>query len=83
MTGLAARLADHWFAFPRYSPGDRSAVIGLIDAPGSIVWGALYEILEEDIPILIDHFLKGLQLVHDQWLAVLTNKFRATEVCGS
>ena len=47
-----ARLADHWFAFPRYSPGDRSAVIGLVDAPGSIVWGLLYDIPEEDIPIL-------------------------------
>ena len=52
-----ARLADHWFAFPRYSPSDRSAVIGLIASPGSILWGALYDIPEEDVPIL--HHLHG------------------------
>lgn len=52
-----ARLTDHWFGFPRYSPSDRSALIGLTTVPGSIVWGALYEIPEEDVPIL--HHLHG------------------------
>jgi gamma-glutamylcyclotransferase len=47
-----ARLADHWFAFPRYSPSDHSALIGLVPSPGGIVWGVLYDIPEEDVPIL-------------------------------
>lgn len=52
-----ARLADRWFAFPRYSRHDRSAIIGLIDSPGSILWGALYDIPEEDVQIL--HHVNG------------------------
>lgn len=50
----AARLADHWFAFPRYSSAVRSATIGIVENPGGVVWGALYELPEEDMPIL-DH----------------------------
>jgi hypothetical protein len=83
-----ARVADHWFAFPRYSASDRSALIGLIDSPGGVVWGALYEIPAEDIPILNhlhgyvaggpaefnDHVLKTVtaQLVNHQAVAAET-----------
>jgi hypothetical protein len=47
-----ARLENYWFAFPRLSPSDRSATISIVESPGSVVWGALYEIPEEDVPIL-------------------------------
>ena len=51
-----ARLADHWIAFPRYSPSDRSALISLVESRGSIVWGVLYDIPDEDLPILDYHY---------------------------
>jgi hypothetical protein len=47
-----ARLKDWWIAFPRYSPTERSAIIGLVRQPGAVVWGALYELPDSDIPIL-------------------------------
>jgi len=47
-----ARLENYWFAFPRFSPSDRSATISIVESPGSVVWGALYEVPEEDVPIL-------------------------------
>jgi len=49
-----ARLADHWLSFPRYSRSDRSATISIVENPRGTVWGALYEVPEEDVPIL-DH----------------------------
>ena len=49
-----ARLADCWIDFPRHSSGERSAVISIVESPGSYVWGVLYDIRDEDIPIL-DH----------------------------
>lgn len=51
-----ARLADHWITFSRYSPSDRSGVISLEESRGSIVWGVLYDIPDEDVPILDYHF---------------------------
>ena len=50
------RLADHWIAFPRYSSSDRSAMISLVEDQGSVAWGALYDIPEEDVPILDYHY---------------------------
>ena len=47
-----ARLDDHWISFSRYSPSDRSATISIVENQGSTVWGALYEVPEEDVPIL-------------------------------
>jgi hypothetical protein len=47
-----ARLVDWWFSFPRYSPSERSATMSVGESPGGVVWGALYEIPKEDLPIL-------------------------------
>lgn len=47
-----ARLENYWFSFPRFSPSERSATISIVESPGSVVWGALYELPEEDVPIL-------------------------------
>lgn len=47
-----ARLKDWWIAFPRYSPTEGSAIIGLVGQPGAVVWGALYEVPDSDVPIL-------------------------------
>lgn len=49
-----ARLMDHWLAFPRYSQSEGSATVSVFEDRGSIVWGALYDVPEEDVPIL-DH----------------------------
>jgi AIG2-like family len=47
-----ARLPDWWFFFPRYSRSERSATMSIERSDGGIVWGALYEIPNEDLPIL-------------------------------
>ena len=47
-----ARLAAHWISFPRFSPSDRSATISIVENPNGVVWGALYDVPEEDVPIL-------------------------------
>lgn len=47
-----ARLTDHWIAFPRYSPVDRSASISIVSTPGDAVWGALYDVPDDDAPVL-------------------------------
>jgi AIG2-like family len=47
-----ARLVDWWFSFPRYSPSDRSATMSIGESQGGVVWGALYDVPEEDLPIL-------------------------------
>jgi hypothetical protein len=48
----AARLKDWGIAFPRYSPTERSATMSIVRQPGAIVWGALYEVPDWDLPIL-------------------------------
>ncbi len=52
----SARLPDHRLAFTRRSvrnyPG--SGVADLLHAPGETVWGALYEVGEQDLAVL-DH----------------------------
>lgn len=47
-----ARLRDWWISFPRYSPSERSAVVGIVQQPGDAVWGALYDVPDWDVPIL-------------------------------
>jgi hypothetical protein len=47
-----ARLVDWWFSFPRYSPSERSATMSIGESQGGVVWGALYEVPGEDLPIL-------------------------------
>jgi cation transport regulator ChaC len=47
-----ARLVDWWFSFPRHSRSERSATMSIGESKGGVVWGALYEIPEEDMPIL-------------------------------
>jgi gamma-glutamylcyclotransferase (GGCT)/AIG2-like uncharacterized protein YtfP len=49
-----ARLIDHGIAFPHYSSAERSAFMSIVAKPGHVVWGALYEVPEDDLPVL-DH----------------------------
>lgn len=49
-----ARLVDHRIAFPHYSANERSASISIAVKLGDVVWGALYDVPGDDIPVL-DH----------------------------
>ena len=48
----AARLKGWGIAFPRYSATERSATMSIVRQPGDVVWGALYEVPDWDLPIL-------------------------------
>ena len=48
----AARLYDYRLTFPRRSHVRDSAVASIERAEGASVWGALYEIADEDVPRL-------------------------------
>lgn len=52
-----ARLPDHRLTFPRYSPVRHCATAGVEPSEGDNVWGVLYRIGEDDIPIL--HYHEG------------------------
>ena len=47
-----ARLPDHRLVFPRFSRLHRGAVAGFESSTGDVVWGALYEIADHELPIL-------------------------------
>jgi AIG2-like family len=47
-----ARIRDWWIDFPRYSLAERSATMSIVSQPGAVVWGALYEVPDWDVPIL-------------------------------
>jgi hypothetical protein len=49
-----ARLIEHGIAFPHFSAGERSASISIVARPGHVVWGALYDVPDDDLPVL-DH----------------------------
>ena len=50
-----ARLTDHRLCFPRYSRAWRCATAGFEASPGDVLWGALYDVPDEDLPILHHH----------------------------
>jgi len=52
-----ARLDGYWLGFPRSSALERTALPAIVPDPGGAVWGALYEVPKEDVPIL--HHLHG------------------------
>jgi hypothetical protein len=52
-----ARLPGHRLCFPRYSRSRRCASAGFEPSPGDVLWGALYEIPPDDLPIL--HYQEG------------------------
>ena len=52
-----ARLLDHRLCFPRYSRTRRCASAGFEPSPGDMLWGALYDVPDEDLPIL--HYHEG------------------------
>lgn len=52
-----ARLPGHTLVFPRFSPVRRCATAGIAVHQQSTVWGVLYQLAEEDVPIL--HFHEG------------------------
>lgn len=50
-----ARLVDHRLWFPRFSRARNCATASIEPHAGSAVWGALYEIPANDIPVLNYH----------------------------
>lgn len=48
----AARLKDWWISFPRYSAAERSATMSIVRQPGDVVWGAVYEVPDWELPLL-------------------------------
>jgi len=52
-----ARLPDHRLCFPRYSRAWRCASAGFEASTGDVLWGALYEVPEDDLPVL--HYHEG------------------------
>jgi hypothetical protein len=52
-----AHLRNHRLVFPRFSPVRRCATAGLVETAGDNVWGVLYQLADEDIPVL--HFHEG------------------------
>lgn len=52
-----ARLPGHRLTFPRYSPVRHCATAGVEPRDGENVWGVLYRLGEEDIPVL--HYNEG------------------------
>jgi len=47
-----ARLPDYQLAFTRYSRSERGGVADIVPQPGASVWGALYELDEQDLPAI-------------------------------
>jgi len=47
-----ARLRDWGIVFPRFSATEGSATMSIVRQPGDVVWGALYEVPDWDLPIL-------------------------------
>lgn len=50
-----ARLVDFRLCFPRFSRARNCASAGIEPAPGSAVWGVLYDVSEADLPVLNYH----------------------------
>jgi len=53
----AARLADHRLAFPRFSRTWGCASASIVPSHGNVVFGALYDVPEDDISVL--HYQEG------------------------
>jgi hypothetical protein len=52
-----ARLAQHRLVFPRYSQMRRCASASVEPSPGDAVWGVIYQLAADDIPVL--HYHEG------------------------
>ena len=50
-----ARLMDYRLCFPRFSRARNCATAGIEPWPGDAVWGVLYEISPNDVPVLNYH----------------------------
>jgi len=50
-----ARLVDYRLCFPRFSRARQCASAGVEPSPGSAVWGVLYDLSDNDIPVLNYH----------------------------
>ena len=50
-----ARLMDYRLCFPRFSRARNCATAGIEPSPGDAVWGVLYEISPNDVPVLNYH----------------------------
>lgn len=50
-----ARLADHRLIFPRFSRARRCASASIEPCPGDAVWGVVYKLAADDIPVLHHH----------------------------
>ncbi len=51
------RLPDHRLTFPRFSPVRRCATASIEERPGDSVWGVLYRLSDDDLPVL--HYHEG------------------------
>jgi hypothetical protein len=47
-----ARLPGHRLTFPRFSQRHRCASAGFEPSPGDVLWGALYEVPDSELPVL-------------------------------
>jgi hypothetical protein len=50
-----ARLVDYCLCFPRFSVARNCASAGIEPRPGNAVWGVLYDVPENDVPVLNYH----------------------------
>lgn len=50
-----ARLVDYCLCFPRFSRARNCASAGIEPRPGNAVWGVLYDVPENDVPVLNYH----------------------------
>jgi hypothetical protein len=69
-----ARLNGHRLSFPRFSPVRRSATASIEPEPGSAVWGVLYELPADDLPVL--HHLEG----YNEYGAPEANRYNLAKV---
>jgi gamma-glutamylcyclotransferase (GGCT)/AIG2-like uncharacterized protein YtfP len=56
-TLAVARLTGHRLVFPRFSPSRRCASASVEPSPGDAVWGVVYQLAPDDIPVL--HYHEG------------------------
>jgi hypothetical protein len=50
-----ARLVDYRLCFPRFSRSWQCASAGVEPYPGNAVWGVVYDVSENDLPVLHHH----------------------------
>jgi len=68
------RLPGHRLGFPRFSPVRRCATAGIEPHPVESVWGVLYRLSDDDLPVL--HYHEG----YDPHGAPENNRHTVTEI---